>query len=63
MIITNQHTNFQRNLRSTRLAFSNLRSLFTPGSNIVCTFYEIVAVLCVLFIVGSVTYLVVHFTL
>jgi len=40
----NRNTQFQRNIRDTRLAFSNLLNLFDPASHIVFTWYEILLV-------------------
>jgi|GEM_PF-1285774 len=56
-----RHTQFQRSIRDTRLAFSNLLHLFDPSSNIVITWYEILAGLSILSFLSLVAYLTVHF--
>ena len=63
MLIPNHHTNFQRNLRSTRFAFTNLLHLFDPGSNIVYTWYEFIAGLSILSFLSLLAYLTVHFAM
>jgi hypothetical protein len=57
----NRYTPFQRSIRDTRLAFSNLLYLFVPGSKIVFTSYEILAALSILSLITLLTFLVVHF--
>lgn len=57
----NRHTPFQRSIRDTRLAFSNLLHFFNPSSNIVITWYEILAGLSILSFLSLVAYLAVHF--
>ena len=59
----NRHMPFQRNMRDTRLVFSNLLRLFDSFSNIVITWYEILAGLSILSFLSLVAYLIVHFVL
>ena len=59
----NRHTPFNRTLRDTRLAFSNLRHLFDSGSNVVFTWYEILAGLSILSFLTLLVFLALHFAL
>ena len=59
----NRHTPFNRTLRDTRLAFSNLRHLFDSGSNVVFTWYEILAGLSILSVLTLLVFLALHFAL
>ena len=56
----NRHTQFQRSIRDTRLAFTNLLHLFDPSSNIVITWYEIIAGMSILTLLSLLAYLAVH---
>jgi len=59
----NRHAQFYRSFRDARLAFSNLRHLFDPGSNIVITWYEILAGFSILSLLFLLAYLAIHFAL
>jgi hypothetical protein len=63
MFSSNRHTQLHRSLRDTRLAFSNLVYLFNPGSNIVITWYEILAGLCILSLLSFLVSMVFYFAL
>jgi len=56
----NRNTQFQRNIRDTRLAFSNLLNLFDPASHIVFTWYEILAGMSILTLLSFLAYLAFH---
>ena len=56
----NRHTPFQRSIRDTRLAFTNLLYLFVPGSKIVFTWYEILAGMSILTLLSLLGYLAFH---
>jgi len=56
----NRHTPFQRSIRDTRLAFTNLLYLFVPGSKIVFTSYEILAGMSILTLLSLLGYLAFH---
>jgi len=58
---SNRHTPFQRSIRDTRLAFSNLLHLFDPSRNIVFTWYEFLAGLSILSFLSLLSFLAVHF--
>jgi len=58
---SNGPTQFQRSIRDVRLAFSNLLYLFTPGSKIVFTSYEILSGLSILFLLVFLSYIAAHF--
>ena len=59
----NRHTPFNRTLRDTRLAFSNLRHIFGSGSSVVFTWYEILAGLSILSFLTLLVFLALHFAL
>jgi hypothetical protein len=60
---SNRHTQLHRSLRDTRLDFSNLVYLFNPGSNIVITWYEILAGLSILSLLSFLVSMIVYFAL